>query len=56
VLLLQGGGAFGAYQVGVDEAMNEAGIARRGHRHLDWRHHASLIAGIGPLKAQEMPL
>jgi NTE family protein len=30
VLVLQGGGALGAYQVGVYEALHEAGIAPSG--------------------------
>ena len=39
VLVLQGGGALGAYQVGVYEALHEAGIdARLGDRHVDRRH------------------
>src|SRR2546430_16088780 len=49
VLVLQGGGALGAYQVGVYEAMHEAGIEP------DWiigtsigAINASLIAGNAP--------
>src|ERR671912_532244 len=49
VLVLQGGGALGAYQVGVYEALHEAGIAP------DWvigtsigAINASLIAGSKP--------
>ena len=49
VLVLQGGGALGAYQAGVYEAMHEAGIEP------DWvigtsigAINASLIAGTGP--------
>ena len=38
VLVLQGGGALGAYQVGVYEALHEAGHrARLGHRHRSAR-------------------
>ena len=49
VLVLQGGGALGAYQVGVYEALHEAGVAP------DWvigtsigAINASLIAGSKP--------
>ena len=39
VLVLQGGGALGAYQGGVYQALHEAGDrARLDHRHLDRRH------------------
>ena len=39
VLVLQGGGALGAYQVGVYEALHEAGSrARLGDRHVDRRN------------------
>jgi NTE family protein len=37
VLVLQGGGALGAYQVGVYEAMHEHGASRLGDRDIDWR-------------------
>ena len=39
VLVLQGGGALGAYQAGVYQALHEAGRrARLGHRHIDRRN------------------
>src|SRR3569833_589415 len=55
VLVLQGGGALGAYQVGVYEALDEAGIAPQ------WvigasigAINASLIAGSKPGERVEM--
>ena len=36
VLVLQGGGALGAYQVGVYQALHEAGIEPDWCRYLDW--------------------
>src|SRR3954468_16021097 len=54
VLVLQGGGALGAYQVGVYEALHEAGVAP------DWvigtsigAINASLIAGSKPAERME---
>jgi hypothetical protein len=39
VLVLQGGGALGAYQVGVYEALHEAGVETGlDRRHFDWCH------------------
>ena len=37
-LVLQGGGALGAYQAGVYEALSEAGIHELDCRHVDRRH------------------
>ena len=49
VLVFQGGGALGAYQAGVYEALHEAGHrARLGDRHLDRRDQRRLIAGNEP--------
>jgi len=46
LLVLQGGGASAAYQAGVYQALEEAGLRRRnGLRDLDGAINASLIAG-----------
>ena len=48
-LVLQGGGALGAYQVGVYEALHERRHrARLGDRHVDRRDQRALIAGNAP--------
>src|SRR5450432_3395522 len=54
ILVLQGGGALGAYQAGVYQALDEAGL------HPDWvigtsigAINASLIAGNAPAKRME---
>jgi len=40
VLVLQGGGALGAYQVGVYQALHEAG-----YRHFNWRDQRCTHSG-----------